>query len=91
MEVGVKGNSWRGLMGDEMVVVVEVAAAVVVVGAGGVGLTLASVRWSDGMQRPPAVREEDEEQARIKALTPLALFKPGVINDKTHRRTEHAS
>lgn len=83
VEVGAKGNSWRGLMGDEKVVVV--------VAGGGVSLTLASVRWSDGMQRPPAVREEDEEQGRIKALTPLALFKPGVINDKTHRRTEHAS
>lgn len=67
VEVGAKGNSWRGLMGDEKVVVV--------VAGGGVSLTLASVRWSDGMQRPPAVREEDEEQGRIKALTPLALFK----------------
>ena len=27
----------------------------------------------------------------IKALRPLALFKPGVINDKTHRHTERAS
>lgn len=27
----------------------------------------------------------------IKALRPLTLFKPGVINDKTHRHTERAS
>lgn len=30
---------------------------------------------------------EDEEQGRIKGVTPLALFKPAVINDKTHTLT----
>lgn len=54
-------------------------------------MTLASVRWSDGVRRPPAVSEEDEERERIKAVTPLALFKPEVINDKTrtHTHIEH--
>lgn len=52
-------------------------------------MTLASVLWSDGVRRPPAVKEEeeDEEQRTIKPATPLALFKPTVINDKAN--TEH--
>lgn len=56
-------------------------------------LTLASMWWSDGVRRPPAVREEveDEEQGRIKGVTPLALFKPAVINDKTHTLTHTQS
>lgn len=37
-------------MGDELVGV-----------GGGARLTLVSVRWSDGVRRPPAVREQDEE------------------------------
>lgn len=41
-----------------------------------------------GCEGRPAAREEDEERVRIKALTPLALFKPGVINDKTHRAAQ---
>lgn len=45
---GVKGDSWSGLMGDE-------------IGGGGVRMTLASVQWSDGVRRPLAVREGDEE------------------------------
>lgn len=49
-------------------------------------MTLASELWSDGVRRPPAVKgeEEDEEQRRIKTVTPLTLYKPAVINDKTH-------
>lgn len=56
-------------------------------------MTLASVLWSDGVRRPPAVQEEeeeDEEQRRIKTVTPLALFKPEVINDKTHTQSTPA-
>lgn len=43
-----KGDSWRTLIADELVLLgAEVRGA---------GLTLASVRWSDGVRRPPATR-----------------------------------
>lgn len=32
-----------------------------------------------------------EREEGIKAATPPVLFKPAVINDKTHKRTRHAS
>lgn len=50
---------------------------------------MASERWSDWVRRTPAVKaeEEDEERGGIKAATSLALFKPAVINDKTHTHT----
>lgn len=51
---------------------------------GGARLTLASVRWSDGVRRPPAARDECEDRGGIKAGTPPTLFKHAVINDKTH-------
>lgn len=80
-----KGDSWRRLIADERVLGGEVG--------GGGRLTLASVRWSDGVRRPPAVREECEDRGGIKAGTPPVLFKPAVINDKTHTHTHtrHAS
>lgn len=75
-----KGDSWRTLIADEMVLV----GAEVRGGQADLGLC-AVVRWG------AKATGRGGGGGRIKAATPPVLFKPAVINDKTHRRTRHAS
>lgn len=79
-----KGDSWRTLIADEMVLV----GAEVRGGQADLGLC-AVVRW--GAKATGREGGGGEDRGRIKAATPPVLFKPAVINDKTHRRTRHAS
>lgn len=78
---GVKGDSWWTLITDERVLLgVEVG-----------GLGWPWPLWGGQMGCEGHRPRGGEREEGIKAVTPPVLFKPAVINDKTHKRTRHAS